>query len=576
MISIQVFATLVLLFGYSNNEQSPASIWSRLGWKNIALLRANTNESKAFNKAFQSLKDCSRLSIGFVSLTLSQFWKMNRAERYQLCVVIEDNFEIIPLLKEQGAYRFMVMPSKSHNLERFVRYMRDLELDVGLLYLTWNNLNEAQLFRIHSFRHRIDPVMNLWTPMENLNLFHESYTMNGNLFHSVELEYRPSFEFVNCSIGDLFCQGQGKSWETHLSAAQVMNFTLLSAWSAENTWGTVPCNIGQDSNLSISELSVLGQIQSQRFDGSINDWVLDPLRTNCLDNAISGVQFTQLLIISPISKPMDSTFYLRSFSSSSLYALVCTTILLLVLLRLCFKLVRISNSIGLRILVISSWLFFMLVQAHYGGALTMFLTTDIPSVPFHSLLQGLQLFPEWQILVGPDNAFYIEQYIKDPSVRPFNEYQARYKDSIVLGSTQEVLAQLGHGKYFTVGSTSYMAEQYNRLKSTSHPDLKLHAIEYSKYFTTNMLQKHSPWKRVIDRGMLRVWANGLMETIHEKWDSSMPTTKPMDRLVISLNHFGPVLLCYLGILFLCTLILLGELAHVKFRQKGTALAKFSS
>lgn len=571
-MKIEVFiVSFVLLLSLSKGKISPPTIWSRLGWKSVALLKANaysnTYGSNPSKETFQFLKDCSRLSIKFVSLTLSQFWKMDPVQRHSLNVVIEDDFEIIPRLKEQGAYRFMVMSSKGHNLEHFVRFMRDLELDVGLLHLSWNNLNEAQLLRIHSFRYRIDPVMNLWTPMESLNLFHENYNMNGTLFHSVELEYLPSFGFVNCSIGDFYCQGQGKPWDTHMSVAQVMNFTLLSAWNEEKTWG----NIASFTNHSSSDQSVLGKIRSNIYDGSINEWIIEPSRGTYFDHCLTGLPLQQIVIISPISKPLDLTFYLRTFSWKSLYVLAATVILLLVLLWYGFKITQRSNSIGLRILIISSWLFFVLVQAYYGGALTMFLTTDVPLVPFKSLFQGLQMFPEWQILVGPDTTFLIEQYAENPSLRGFNKYREGQKDAFILGSTKELLVQLNKGKYFSAGLSPYIAKQFEELKASSHPDLELQVVGLTNYRVSGLLQKYSPWKRVIDRGMLRIWDNGLMETIHKRWHKTLPFVKQSDHIEISLTHFGPVLLSYLGTLVACTFILIGELAYLKFQKRSELL-----
>ena len=52
------------------------------------------------------------------------------------------------------------------------------------------------------------------------------------------------------------------------------------------------------------------------------------------------------------------------------------------------------------------WFFFVLINAYYGGALTMFFVSEI-SLPFQTIEDVLRLFPSWNLvfLDGNDNFF---------------------------------------------------------------------------------------------------------------------------------------------------------------------------
>ena len=52
------------------------------------------------------------------------------------------------------------------------------------------------------------------------------------------------------------------------------------------------------------------------------------------------------------------------------------------------------------------WFFFVLINAYYGGALTMFFVSEI-SLPFQTMEDVLKLFPSWNLvfLDGNDNFF---------------------------------------------------------------------------------------------------------------------------------------------------------------------------
>ena len=57
-----------------------------------------------------------------------------------------------------------------------------------------------------------------------------------------------------------------------------------------------------------------------------------------------------------------------------------------------------SSKISRRIVIISAWCFFILLNAFYSGALTMFFSSA-PSVPFSTSEEGLRRHPVWDLVM---------------------------------------------------------------------------------------------------------------------------------------------------------------------------------
>ena len=67
------------------------------------------------------------------------------------------------------------------------------------------------------------------------------------------------------------------------------------------------------------------------------------------------------------------------------------------------------------IIEVSLWFFFVLINAYYGGALTMFFVSEI-TVPFNTLRDVLQVFPEWNLIfpTGADIVFKLPAFQVKP------------------------------------------------------------------------------------------------------------------------------------------------------------------
>ena len=71
-----------------------------------------------------------------------------------------------------------------------------------------------------------------------------------------------------------------------------------------------------------------------------------------------------------------------------------------------------ENMISNQISTFSFWFLFVLLNAFYGGALTMFFIAEL-SIPFNSLRDVLKVFPEWKLIILGSNKFV---FIEEPAL----------------------------------------------------------------------------------------------------------------------------------------------------------------
>ena len=62
---------------------------------------------------------------------------------------------------------------------------------------------------------------------------------------------------------------------------------------------------------------------------------------------------------------------------------------------------------GYMIASTTGWIFFVLLNAYYSGALTMFFTTEI-RVPFNSIEEVMNAYPDWKLKFMSGNDVFFQ------------------------------------------------------------------------------------------------------------------------------------------------------------------------
>ena len=130
-------------------------------------------------------------------------------------------------------------------------------------------------------------------------------------------------------------------------------------------------------NKSGEWVGVLGDVVKGRYQVSLNVWIWFPERNDFLDFVpIAKEKF--LLSLIPKPPEVDYDLFLRPFRSETWQVIVALLALLFALLAIFSMLEgqKIKIEFSKRILLFFNWGFFVLINAYYGGALTMFFARE--------------------------------------------------------------------------------------------------------------------------------------------------------------------------------------------------------
>ena len=119
----------------------------------------------------------------------------------------------------------------------------------------------------------------------------------------------------------------------------------------------------------------------------------------------------------PQPPELDFGLFLRPFQNECWYAISVILIIILVIIIGPYLLISYYEyTEGAKCAAFWSWIFFVLINAFYGGALTMFFASE-PTLPFSSIEDIMMAYPDWKLKMmnGNDVHFQYKALVaKDP------------------------------------------------------------------------------------------------------------------------------------------------------------------
>ena len=151
----------------------------------------------------------------------------------------------------------------------------------------------------------------------------------------------------------------------------------------------------------------MGDVVAGRCPISLNAWIWYSERDSILD-FVPTTKENFILAMIPKRLEVDFTLYLRPFRVETWYAVLPFMVIgLLGIVLNQFIAIRYKALTFKKIFMFTFWSYFLLIHAHYGGALKMFFATQV-AIPFETLGDVLQESPDWTIVVVKGNEAYFK------------------------------------------------------------------------------------------------------------------------------------------------------------------------
>lgn len=336
--------------------------------------------------------------MGFNSMSISKLEKYLNCKRRPVCRVL--------IIKSEGDGR-----SISSDLDSMAKSLNHLRCFYAIEGSTLHHLftfrNQAVLAN-----HQYDCIGNTCK-----KLFKE-YNLQGAKLIGSTLPWDPWLTMEQCETSGQSCRVSGILADLMNIIGNKYNFTL--ELSKADHWGLLPTSgCWNDPNATFS--GVWGAIANDEQDLPLTIWAFNHERNFWADTPVPLYDRPILIAINNQVEALDLTLLFRPFTPSSWLGAMIITIVSICCIILPRSIIYTwkDNWASHRIFVMSGWLLFILLNAFYGGALTMFFT-HAPNFPFNNMREGIALWPNWKMVAISGNEYMIEALLSQiPEARSY-------------------------------------------------------------------------------------------------------------------------------------------------------------
>ncbi len=325
------------------------------------------------------------------------------------------------------------------------------------------------------------------------------------------LNYRPFVNVDECVRDN--CSVRGIVVDILNILSNLGNFTWVARPAASPEWGTFPSS----SNVSEATGMVASTINDE-VDFSLSYWVISSDRARWTDftfavrNELSHC-FTDLRHL----RIPGRSFLARPFAARTWMATVFFLFLPVAIMALSDVFTDGKRKKTWGVLSLTGGLAFTVVYAFYGGAMTMFLA-QTPEPPFGTILEGLEEGVWTLLLPKGDEAIFGSAFdTKDPTVaaaeQKYNSDEYRETQAATMGETLKDLSEIPRSVFF--GSKDKVTYELRDMGADS--DYLTRFCEATVVPNGFMLPKNSPYKEVLNLGIMKMYESGELRRLSLLW-----------------------------------------------------------
>jgi hypothetical protein len=223
----------------------------------------------------------------------------------------------------------------------------------------------------------------------------DDYDLNGLTIYSTSDSWAPYLTLENCDESGTNCTSYGYLKDYTDLVAKKYNFTYESHRDVTGNWGVFP--ISGPYNQSGEWGGIMGDVVNGKYDLCLSAWHWMTERYEIL-TFVPVYSKKQVLVWTPKNSLIDFGLVTRPFTEDSLMAIFLMTLIVTLCIFVTYFIIpNTENSNGHMIMVTTLWYFFVLLNAFYGGAMTMFFTSTI-NIQFEGITDVIRAYPEWKLV----------------------------------------------------------------------------------------------------------------------------------------------------------------------------------
>jgi len=408
-----------------------------------------------------------------------------------------------------------------------------------------------------------------------VNQMVDTYNMEEMTIYSNTLSWMPYFSITNCDEMGKNCDLKGFLSDYMDAICKVINCTWTSHAPPDGSWGVRP--ISGPFNRSGVWGGAMGTVVNNEYHVSLSQWVWTYNRYGLLD-FVSTSTNAVVLALTPQPPAVDPGLFIRPFRDEAWYGIgVMFLIILFVIIApfTCFP--WYEHTDGFNCAAFWSWMFFVLINAYYGGALTMFFTSEL-TLPFNSIEDVMRVYPDWKLkmMTGNDVHFQYKALAGDPLYAAFWDRVQNLPEETVFSNLQEGLELLMKERA-VIHTMTGMLKGFFKSNPFWQQNLKVFAKGRAEFYAL-IVPINSPLKPILQMASNALTESGARDYLLKQWEGTgIPPPGAVEVMVLTAGQVILVFFIVAGTFSMSIVAFCCEIGHKTVKDfKQTRAERLSS
>ena len=570
MIQLSTLSTLPLITTLITFSQSltiyneVATFCDQNGMRFLTISSFDSDVDNAISKMFESTKNSNIRARSLTNSKLDSTMEFHLDDFLAISSgpkLATEFHNALESIKSRKIKKSLLLIPSQVDEERMMKKLQELKGN-AFFYLAYPGSTKTKFKQVISLSDNDQTIISD-IEFNQFGFIIEDYNLQGVHLVSNTLSWAPWFVLEDCNVLGQVCKSSG-FYADYMDALGVMfNFTWESYKQPDDKWGPTPTD--GIYNRSGTWGGVFGSIIHGDYHVSLSQWIWNYDRYGLIDYVATTTDSTAV-VLTPSAPEIDIGLFIRPFKNDAwIGAIIVIAITLIGIMVPYAYLSYYEYTDGYKISTTSIWIFFLLMNAYYGGAMTMFFTNEV-TIPFETIEDVLRAYPNFNLMMETGNdvhfnrkALYVSikifilfHQMMSPSM-PFQdplyaEFWSRVQDDpekTVYKNIEEGLSTIQNVE--NVIHVSYeILLGYFRSNPFAYHKIKVFDKKKGNY-NGLIVPLNSPLKPILQKGAVNLIETGALDHLVKSWvGRGLPVNKESEKMVLSAGQvflvFGIMLL----------------------------------
>ena len=392
----------------------------------------------------------------------------------------------------------------------------------------------------------------------------ENYNLEGTQIISYTLSWAPYFSINNCDDNGQNCELEGFLSDFMDAVCQIVNCTWTSYAPVSGSWGVRP--ISGPYNKSGVWGGAMGRVLNGEYHISLSQWVWNIDRYGLLD-FVSTTTNRVVLALTPQPPEVDTGLFIRPFKDEAWGGIGILFLIIIVIVMVPYATISYyEHTDGYNLTAFVGWMFFVLINAYYGGALTMFFTSE-QTIPFNSIEDVMRAYPDWKLkmMTGNDVHFQYKALEGDQLYAEFWDRVLNLPEETVYSNLKEGLEVLQRERA-VIHTMTGMLKGYFQANPFHQQNLKVFAYGRPEYYAL-IMPFNSPLKPILQKASNTLIEAGTSDYLLKLWEGKgIPQSGAVEIMILSAGQVILVFFVMGGTFSFALFIFCCEMGHKKIKE----------